>query len=74
MRAKLLLLLRTGHAFNSISSSVASALLLLSLESQGAFVQGAANQRLSFPQNFYTAPYLERGQEESSPIGINGHT
>ena len=27
-----------------------------------------------FPQNFYTAPYLERGQEESSPIGINGHS
>ena len=26
------------------------------------------------PQNFYTAPYLERGQEESSPIGINGHS
>jgi hypothetical protein len=26
------------------------------------------------PQNFYTAPYLERRQEESSPIGINGHT
>lgn len=74
MRAKLLLLLRTGHAFNSISSAASACSLLLSLESQGAFVQGAANQRLSFPQNFYTAPYLERGQEESSPIGINGHT
>ena len=42
-------------------------------------VAEAANQRLSFypvfsAQNFYTAPYLERGQEESSPIGINGHS
>ena len=47
------------------------------------YLKRGANQRLSsllrlllrlLPQNFYMAPYLERGQEESSPIGINGHS
>ena len=51
------------------------------LSSLVMYLKRGANQRLSsllrlrlLPQNFYMAPYLERGQEESSPIGINGHS
>ena len=75
-------------SLNRIEVVVVSSLLhythiYIHLSSLVMYLKRGANQRLSsllrlllrlLPQNFYMAPYLERGQEESSPIGINGHS
>ena len=71
-------------SLNKVEVTVVSYITLhtyIHLSSLVMYLKRGANQRLSsllrlrlLPQNFYMAPYLERGQEESSPIGINGHS